>query len=344
MPDKTMTNKMRTFIIAEAGVNHNGNLTTAHHLIDAAVKSGADAVKFQTFKAENLVISSAPKAEYQSRNLGDVHSSQFKMLKELELGFEEFCILKEYCDKKGILFLSTPFDYESADFLESLVDRYKISSGDCTNYPFLKYISRKGKPVILSTGMTTVEEVSTAVSIFKNSGNSLSLLHCTTNYPCPFSDVNLRAMLTLKEKFNVPVGYSDHTKGIEVSIASVALGAEIVEKHFTLDCSMPGPDHRASLEPDELTNLIMAVRNVEISLGDGLKQPRESELEIRTYARRSLVFRRAMKAGDVISEDDLVLKRPGFGLSADRINDVVGKRLVRNVSVDDLVEIDGLEA
>jgi len=346
----------KSFIIAEAGVNHNGKLELAKKLVDVAVEAGADAVKFQTFKAENLVSRSAGKAEYQEKTTGTTES-QFEMIKRLQLSFEDFRKIKKYCDKKGIIFLSTPFDYESVDFLEKLVPLYKIGSGEITDLPFLEYIAKKDKPIILSTGMSTLGEVEEAINIIINTNPSfftyntsslsskihnspsvvahpLILLHCVSNYPAGFEEVNLKAMLTLEKAFKLPVGFSDHTLGIEVPIAAVTLGAEIIEKHFTLNKNLPGPDHKASLEPQELKAMIKAVRNIEKALGNGIKKPKKSELEIMKAARKSLVASRDIKAGEVLQEEDIVIKRPGIGLFPKFKEIVIGMCLSKDTKKD----------
>jgi len=323
------------FIIAEAGVNHNGDIRLAHKLVDAAKEAGADAVKFQTFKAENVVSKLADKAEYQKETTNS-KESQYEMIKKLELSFEDFVKIKDYCDKKDIIFLSTPFDYESVGFLESLVPLYKIGSGEITNLPFLEYVAKKGKPMILSTGMSTLGEVEEAVKTIINVTSSLplTLLHCVSNYPAKYEDVNLKAMLTLKEVFELPVGYSDHTLGIEIAIAAVALGAKVIEKHFTLDRGLPGPDHKASLEPDELKKMVKAIRNVEKALGSGIKKPAQSELKVMKVARRSLVAARDIRAGEVIKESDILIKRPGTGILPKFKEIIIGMRLTRDVKKD----------
>lgn len=322
------------FIIAEAGVNHNGDVRIARRMIHAARKAGADAVKFQIFRAETLVTPKAPKARYQLKGTG-AKESQFKMLKKLELTHTDFLSLKKECSRKEILFMATPFDEESVDFLEPLVDRYKISSGDLTNTPLLQHMARKGKPVILSTGMATMEEIQEAMDVLE--GAPVTLLHCTTNYPCPFDEANLRAIVTLREEFNTPVGYSDHTAGIEAAIAAVALGATVVEKHFTLDRKMKGPDYKASLEPDELEKMVASIRIIERALGDGIKKPLPSELKIAKQARRSLAFARDLTAGSILTDGDLVAKRPGTGLSPGQKDQMVGRRITRDVAKDELL-------
>ena len=278
---------MKTFIIAESGVNHNGSLELAKKLVDKAVEAGVDCVKFQTFKAENIVNKTAQKAEYQIKNTKN-NDSQLDMLKKLSLTFDDFKKLKEYCDQKGIMFLSTPFDLESIDFLAKLdIPIFKIPSGEITNLPYLRKINSYRKDVILSTGMATLDEIQDALNVLKDC--KVSLLHCTTEYPCPYEGVNMKAMLTIRDKFNLPVGYSDHTKGIEIPIMAVSMGASIIEKHFTLDKTMEGPDHKASLEPNELKDMVKAIRNVEKAFGNGVKEPQESEKKNIEIARKSIV-------------------------------------------------------
>lgn len=331
------------FIIAEAGVNHNGDLDLAKKLVDAAVAAGVDAIKFQTFKAEELVTRAAPKANYQKATTGE--GNQYAMLKQLELSLEDHIILKNYCQEQGIIFLSTPFDFASADLLERLdLPFYKISSGDITNLPFLEYIAKKNRPVLLSTGMSNLGEVEAAVETMLGTGNQdLILLHCTSNYPTVFTDVNLRAMLTLQEAFKLPVGYSDHTLGIEVPIAAVALGARVIEKHFTLDRTMPGPDHRASLEPNELKAMVEKIRNVEKAMGDGIKRCVKSEENTRLVARKSIVASRDIFAGEEITVNDLSFKRPGNGLKPEYINYLLGKRANRLIKKDQIITFDDLK-
>ncbi|MDI6917988.1 MAG: N-acetylneuraminate synthase, partial [Thermoplasmatales archaeon] len=285
------------FIIAEAGVNHNGEMNLAKKLIDTAKNAKADAVKFQTFKTGKILIKEAPKAEYQKETTGE--GTQYEMIKKLELSEKDFKELAGYAKQRGIMFLSTPFDEESADLLEKLnVPAFKIGSGDLTNLPLLEYIAKKDKTIIISTGMATLDEVRDAVNAIKNAGNNqIILLHCTSNYPAKIGDCNLRAMHTLEKEFNVPVGYSDHTLGITVSVAAVAMGASVIEKHFTLDKNLPGPDHRASLEPDELKEMVKKIRNVEKALGTGEKKPAESEMETQKVARKSIVAKVNIQKG-----------------------------------------------
>ncbi len=320
------------FIIAEAGVNHNGRLDLAYQLIDVAKDAGADAIKFQTFKAENVVSKLADKAEYQKKTTGS-DKSQLEMIKRLELSFDDFVKLKKYCDKKEIMFLSTPFDYQSIDFLYDLVDIYKIPSGEIINYPYLKYIAAKNKPIIMSTGMANLGEVEEAINTIRevNSEAEISLLHCTTNYPTSYEEVNLNAMQTLVAAFKLPVGYSDHTLGIEVPIAAVAMGAKIIEKHFSLDKNLPGPDHKASLEPGELKEMVKAIRNIEMALGDGIKKPNKSEIEIMKVARRSLTATRDIRVGEIIKESDIAIKRPGTGIMPKFKEIIIGMKLINDI-------------
>lgn len=327
----------KVFIIAEAGVNHNGSLDLAYHLIDVAKDAGADAVKFQTFKAENVVSRLADKAEYQKESTGSTES-QLEMIRKLEISFEDFVKLKKYCDKKEIMFLSTPFGHQSIDFLYDLVDIYKIPSGEIINYPYLKHIAAKNKPIIMSTGMANLGEVEEAINTIRSVNSEakiLSLLHCTTNYPTPYEEVNLKAMQTLAAAFKLPVGYSDHTLGIEVPVAAVAMGAKIIEKHFTLDKKLPGPDHRASLEPDELKEMVKAIRNIKMALGDGIKKPNDSEIEIMKVVRRSLIAARDIRAGETIKESDITIKRPGTGILPKFKEIVIGMKLVNDIKQDE---------
>jgi len=329
-------NTSKVFIIAEAGVNHNGSLDFAYQLIDVAKDAGADAIKFQTFKAENVVSRLADKAEYQKKTTGS-DKSQLEMIKKLEISFDDFIKLKKYCGKKGIMFLSTPFDHQSIDFLYDLVDIYKIPSGEIINYPYLKHIAAKNKPIIMSTGMANLGEVEEAINTIRsvNSKAKISLLHCTTNYPTPYEEVNLKAMQTLAAAFKLSVGYSDHTLGIEVPIAAVAMGAKIIEKHFTLDKNLHGPDHKASLEPGELKEMIKAIRNIEMALGDGIEKPNKSEIEIMKVTRRSLVASRDIEAGEVIKESDIAIKRPGTGILPKFKEIVIGMKLINDIRQDE---------
>ncbi len=330
---------MGVYIIAEAGVNHNGSYELACRLVDAAKTAGADCIKFQTFKTKNLVSDNAKKAEYQRKITGD--GSQSDMLKKLELSYDEFLRLKKYCDKVGITFLSTPFDLDSIDFLDSIdMPFWKIPSGEITNYPYLVAIARTGKPVVMSTGMCNMKEIEDAISVLRDNGaNDIKLLHCNTEYPTPYEDVNLKAMKTMKEAFKVEVGYSDHTNGIEVPIAAVALGATVIEKHFTLDRNMEGPDHKASLEPDELAAMVTSIRNVERAMGNGIKEPSDSEVKNIKAARKSIVAKRNIKAGEVLDERNLTTKRPGAGISPMRWNEVIGTRAIRDFDEDESIEV-----
>lgn len=318
------------FVIAEAGVNHNGRVDLAIKLINVAVEAGADAVKFQTFKAELLASPEAAKAAYQMETT-DAGETQLDMVRRLQLPFEEFAALKQHCDRRGILFMSTPFDEDSADFLDGLgMPVFKVPSGEVVNLPLLGQIGAKRKPVILSTGMSTLGEVERAVTTLEASGCAgLALLHCVSNYPANPEDVNLRAMDTLAAAFGHPVGYSDHTLGLAVALASVARGAAVLEKHFTLDRTLPGPDHRCSLEPDELSSLIRGVRTVEAALGSGRKAPAAAEADTARVARRSLFLRRAIDAGGVLEANHLIALRPGDGVSPAFLAQIVGRRTRR---------------
>lgn len=331
------------FIIAEAGVNHNGSVDLAVRLVDAARDAGADAVKFQTFRADSLATASAHKAAYQERTT-DGGETQFQMLKRLELSAESHRRLIEYCREVGIQFLSSPFDIESADLLEQMaLPLYKIPSGEITNLPYLRHIARKQRPIILSTGMSTLGEVEEGIQTLRESGAvDITLLHCVTEYPAPFDEINLRAMCTLRTAFGLPVGYSDHTPGIEISIAAVALGAAVIEKHFTLDRSLPGPDHAASLEPSELKQMVTAIRHVEAALGNGIKAPAKCEIPNISVARKSLVASRALQAGHKLQLDDLAIKRPGNGIPPRQQPDLIGRTLRCNVQKDDLLRWDHL--
>lgn len=337
-----MTN--HTLIIAEAGVNHNGSIELAKQLVDKAVEAGVNYIKFQTFKASKLVTKTAKQAEYQQKNIGKESDSQYQMLKKLELSPEEHEVLIAYCQQKGIKFFSTAFDFDSIEYLHSLnLGLWKIPSGEVTNYPFLKRVAAYNEKTILSTGMSEMEDVSAAVeALYKNglSKENLILLHCNTEYPTPFEDVNLKAMDALRKEFCVEVGYSDHTKGIEVPIAAVALGATVIEKHFTLDRNMEGPDHKASLEPDELKAMVSAIRNIEKAIGgDGTKHVSESEKKNIAIARKSIVAACDIKAGELFTEQNLTVKRPGNGVSPMRWEEVVGTKAKRDFSEDDLIEI-----
>jgi N,N'-diacetyllegionaminate synthase len=331
-----------TLIIAEAGVNHDGDIVKAMRLVDVAADAGADYVKFQTFSADRLVTRQAAKADYQVAAIG-MAETQFEMLQRLELSAEDHERIAAHCVLRGVGFLSTGFDQDSVDFLVSMgVGVLKIPSGELTNLPYLRHIGRLDKPIILSTGMATLAEVGEAIEALELAGaqrSSITALHCTTEYPAAIDDVNLRAMLTLRDAFGVAIGYSDHTLGIEVPIAAVAMGATVIEKHFTLDSTLPGPDHRASLEPDQLKAMVAAIRNVEQALGDGLKVPRPVEEKNKQVARKSLVAASPISAGEIFSATNLAVKRPGTGLSPMRWDEVVGKRAVRDFAQDELIEL-----
>lgn len=349
----------RVIVIAEAGVNHNGSVARAFRMVDAAAAAGADYIKFQTFKAERLVNRFAQQAEYQKRNLkangtqtggssngsgscGDLcDDTQLSMLRSLELSQNDFIDLKRYCAARGIGFLSSPFDMESLDFLLDLGQDYlKIPSGEITNLPMLRRIAASGTPVIMSTGMCDIDEIGKALKILYANGlkpDDVTLLHCNTEYPTPMRDVNLRAMQTLGREFGVKVGYSDHTKGIEVPVAAVALDARVIEKHFTLDKSLPGPDHVASLDPVELTAMVSAIRNIEVALGDGVKRVTDSERKNRDVARKSIVAKRDISKGEILSEENLTVKRPGTGLSPMQWDEIIGTMAKRDYSEDELI-------
>ena len=329
---------MSTFIIAEAGVNHNGSLDLAKKLIDVAVEAGADAVKFQTFKAEKLVSKKAQKAEYQKQTT-DAAESQYDMIKKLELDEPAHRELIRYCGEKKIRFLSTPFDHESIELLNTLgMEIFKIPSGEITNLPYLRHIGGLGKEVILSTGMADLGEIEDALDLLVSSGTpkeKITILHATTEYPCPMDEVNLRAMGTIASAFGVRTGYSDHTRGIEVPIAAVAMGASVIEKHFTLDRTMEGPDHKASLEPDELCAMVAAIRNIEKALGEGIKKPSPSEAKNMAVARKSIVAARPIRAGEVFTSENIAIKRPGTGISPMRYDEIVGERAARDYEEDE---------
>ncbi len=330
----------KVLVIAEAGVNHNGSIETAKQLARTAKECGADIVKFQTAKLDSLVSKYAGMAQYQKENIGK-EASQKEMLKKLLLPYPEFEILADYCREIGIQFLSTPFDLESISFLEHLgLDMWKIPSGEVTNLPYLIKIARTGKPVILSTGMCRMSEVEKAVEILREYGTTnLSVLHCTTEYPAPYEDANLSAIKALRERLHVPVGYSDHTAGIEASIAAVALGAVIIEKHFTISRQMEGPDHKASLEPEELKKLISGIRNIEMALGNGNKIPSKSERKNINVARKSIVAKQKIKKGEILTEENITTKRPGNGISPMRWFEILGTPAVRDFEEDELLEV-----
>ena len=329
------------FIIAEAGVNHNGKLELAKELVDVAAHSGADAVKFQTWNTELLVSRFAKQATYQISNTG-IEENQFQMLKKLELSHQNFRELKDYCDKKQIIFISTPDDLESAIFLSELQNIFKIGSGGVTDLHLLRYVGSLGKSVIISTGMATIEEVEAAIRVLENSGTpreKITILHCTSEYPAPMADVNLRAMNFMHNTFETDVGYSDHTLGIDVAVAAVALGATIIEKHFTLDVNLPGPDHLASLDPVELKSMVMAIRNIEIAMGDGVKRVMPSEMKNRTIVRKVIVAKQTIKKGEIFTTDNLTTKRAGDGISPMRWDEVLGLTSGRDYSEEQLIEL-----
>jgi len=336
----TVGKPARCLIIAEAGVNHNGSADLAHKLIETAAKCRADIVKFQTYFTDEIVTDQAPKAKYQLSTTS-AGESQKDMLRALELPASTYSELKKHAESLGLGFLSTPFDLKSVELLEKIdVQAYKIPSGEITNFPLLEAVAAKLKPVLLSTGMSTLEEVREAVDCLSKNGNKeLALFHCTSNYPTSFSDVNLNAMLTLKNEFAVPTGQSDHTTGIEVSVAAVALGAELIEKHLTLDNHMSGPDHAASMNPNEFSRLVEAVRNVEDAMGDGIKKPRPSEIEVSNVARKSLVAVDSLNSGTIVQTDHIALRRPGSGLSSKDISKIIGKRLNKNVAAGHLFSL-----
>ena len=331
----------KTLIIAEAGVNHNGKEELIYELIDKAAEAGADYVKFQTFKAENIVSKSARKADYQIKNIGGNDTSQFDMLKQLELKDEWYSSIIAHCERRKIKFLSTPFDYPSVDFLDKYIDLYKIPSGEITNLPYIERIASKNKPVIVSTGMANLNEIENCINALLNCGlqkDKISILHCNTEYPTPMKDVNLNAMLTIKSKFNVTVGYSDHTEGIEIPVAAVAIGAHIIEKHFTLDKSMPGPDHKASLDPVELKAMVSAIRNIEVAMGSDKKEPSASEVKNIPHMRKSLIALTDIKQGELFTIDNLGVKRPGNGISPMNWHDYLGKTSLSSYNEDELIK------
>ena len=331
----------QVFIIAEAGVNHNGSIEIAKKLIDVAVDAGVDAVKFQTFKTENLVSKNAQKAQYQKENIGDNDNSQFNMLKKLELDIGTHQELIDYCNSKNIMFLSTPFDLDSIELLNDLgLEIFKIPSGEITNLPYLRDIGKLNKKVILSTGMADIGEIEDALDVLVNAGTkkeNITVLHANTMYPTPMEDVNLKAMVTIGNTFDIAFGYSDHTLGIEVDIAAVAMGACCIEKHFTLDCTMEGPDHKASLEPDELKSMVSAIRNIELALGSSIKKPSKSEIPNMQIARKSIVAKMDIKKGDKLSEENITIKRPGNGINPMRWDEIVGTIATKDYKEDELI-------
>jgi len=332
----------KTFVIAEAGVNHNGSQDLAKKLVDVAVEAGADAIKFQTFKAEKLVTRNAKKASYQKSTTSEAET-HYDMIKKLELDEDDHREIIHYCNEKNIMFLSTPFDHDSIVMLDNFkMPIFKIPSGEITNLPYLRDVGGLGKEIILSTGMADLGEIEDSLAVLMHAGvpkEKITVLHATTEYPCPIEEVNLRAMQTIHAAFGVKVGYSDHTLGIDVPIAAVALGACVIEKHFTLDRSMDGPDHKASLEPVELKAMLMAIRNIEIALGDGIKRLSASEIKNKPIARKSLVANQAIKAGEVLSAENVTAKRPGTGISPMRIDEIIGRLATRDFSVDELIEL-----
>ncbi|MFN8115628.1 MAG: N-acetylneuraminate synthase [Bacteroidia bacterium] len=338
---------MSIVIIAEAGVNHNGSIDLAMQLIDVAVNAGADMVKFQTFKAESVVTKNAKKADYQIENTGTANESQYDMIKKLELSYHDFVILKDYATSKGILFGSTAFDMDSVDFLKSLnLNWWKIPSGEITNLPYLRKIGAYNEPTIISTGMANLAEVANAINALIDAGldrEKITVLHCNTEYPSPLKDVNLKAMVSMGNALGVKFGYSDHTAGINVSVIAAALGATVLEKHFTMSNDLEGPDHKASLNPEDLKNYIKAIRETEIVLGNGIKNPSESEKKNIDIARRSIFFSKSLKRGDVITENDLVAKRPGNGISPMQIDSFVGKVLTMDVLEDEMLTYKHIE-
>lgn len=334
--------KRKTLIIAEAGVNHNGNLSRAKQLIDAAAKAGADLVKFQTFSANRLVTRSAAKAEYQTKTTDELES-QYEMLRRLELSAEMHRELIAHCELRNIGFFSTAFDIESIDLLVSLgLDHFKIPSGEITNLPYLRHLGRLEGSIILSTGMATLGEIEAALATLEQAGtprSKITVLHCTTEYPTPMSEVNLRAMLSIQHAFGVKVGYSDHTPGIEVATAAVAMGASVIEKHFTMDCNLPGPDHKASLEPEGLVAMVSAIRNIEIALGDATKRLTQSEARNKPVMRKSLIASQKIKANEVFSANNVTVKRPGTGISPMRWDEIIGRVATRDFAEDELIDI-----
>ncbi len=331
---------MKTFIIAEAGVNHNGDIDLAKKLIDKAAWAGVDAVKFQSFKAEKLVSKTAKKAKYQKETTGSTET-QYDMIKRLELDYDKHQELIDYSQKKDIMFMSSPFDLDSIDLLNKLgMNIWKVPSGEITNLPYLKKIGELNKKAIISTGMANLSEIEDALRVLTEAGTEdITVLHCNTEYPTPIEDVNLKAMNTIKDAFKVKVGYSDHSLGIEVPIAAVAMGAEVIEKHFTIDKSMKGPDHRASLDPNELKTMVKAIRNIEEALGDGIKKPSKSEMKNKAIARKSIVAAKNIKRGEIFNQENLAIKRPGSGITPMRLEEVIGKRSKRDFSEDELIEL-----
>jgi len=335
-------NNKKVVIIAEAGVNHNGDVNIAKQLIDAAAEAKADYVKFQTFQSNKVISSFAEQASYQYKNTG-IKESQLEMVQKLELSKQDHQLLLDHCKKTNIKFFSTSFDLPSTRFLRKLnLGLFKIPSGEITNLPYLSLIGGYNTEIILSTGMADLGEIEQAIRVLEKNGterNKITLLHCTTEYPAPFEEVNLKAMNTLREAFGTEVGYSDHTEGIEVAIAATALGASVIEKHFTLDKSLHGPDHKASLDPDELKKMVYSIRLIEKSLGDGRKEPSQSEIRNKSVARKSLVAKKLIKKGDKFTRNNIAIKRPGYGISPMKIDDVLGRKAIRKFTTDEMIEI-----
>ncbi len=335
------------FVIAEAGVNHNGQIQLALNLVDIAKKAGANAVKFQTYRAESLVTKQAPRASYQKENMGG-EKSQYEMLKELELSFDEFRQIKRHCDQIGIQFLSTPFDEECADFLvrDLKMESIKVSSGDATNIPFLKKLATYKRPLLISTGMCSLDEIHTSVNALKEVDPELdlTLFHCTSNYPCAFDEVNLRAIKTLKQEFEIPVGYSDHTMGVEIAFAAYAMGATFIEKHFTLDKNMTGPDHKCSLSPTELEALVSGLNHLSIAMGDGIKKAMPAEESIKALVRKSVIVAKTLTAGEALTPAAVIIKRPGTGIAPADIDKIMGMRVKKDLAEGNVLSWDDLES
>ena len=341
--DKMIGTGFPCFIVAEAGVNHNGKLDLAKKLIDVAVAARADAVKFQTFIAEGVVTSGTELADYAKNNIGK-NMKQIDMLKKYELDYDDFIILKEYCDNKHIIFLSSPHSFDAIDFLQDLVPAYKFGSGDLTNMPALQYAAKKNKPLILGTGMATLEEIKSAIRAITSVGNNkIVVLHCTTSYPCPYEDVNLHAMMTMQQQLDCLVGYSDHTMGLLVPPLAVTLGATIIEKHFTLDKKLSGPDHKASLEPDELAEMIRQIRDVEKILGSSEKKPTDSEKTIMKSVRKSIIAGNNIRKDEIIKKEMLMVKRPGTGISPADIDKIIGRKTKKDITIDEILRWDMVE-
>ena len=337
----------KVIIIAEAGVNHNGSLEKAKLLIDVASEAGVDFVKFQSFKADKLVSPDAQKADYQKKNIGDDDNNQFQMLRELELSEKDHDELLEYCNQKNVAFFSTAFDVDGLSYLDSLgLNLFKVPSGEITNYPYLRKLAALGKPVILSTGMSNLKDIERALEVLEQGidRSKITILHCNTEYPTPMEDVNLKAMTTIESHFNTSVGYSDHTMGIEVPIAAVALGARVIEKHFTLDRELPGPDHKASLEPNELIEMVRSIRNIEQAIsGSGIKEPSSSEKRNISIARKSIHSKKDLKKGSILKEEDLIPLRPGDGISPMEWENIIGKELLVDYSSFQKIQLSDLK-